>query len=172
MTEFSEIDGREGLLRLEDQLCFSLYAATNAITRTYRPLLSQIGLTYPQYLVMLVLWQDGKSTIGHIADRLSLAQNALTPLLGRLKSAGLIVRERDADDRRIVRISLTDLGRELEEKAARAQAEVECRTLMPQDQINALRDELHRLTRQIESDESLRLSSDPGTRAGSSEPAT
>lgn len=138
-------------LRLDDQLCFSLYAATNAVTRAYRPLLGELGLTYPQYLVMLVLWQDGPSTIGQIARRLSLAQNALTPLLDRLAEAGLLERLRETEDRRVVRVQLTREGRRLEAAASLAQQAVECRTMLEREKLEYLRDELFALVRRMES---------------------
>ncbi len=99
-------------LRLDDQLCFGLYAATNAVTRAYRPLLRAIGLTYPQYLVMLVLWEQDQVSVHEIADRLELAPHAISPLLGRLEDAGLVVRRRDTSDRRVVWVGLTQAGLE------------------------------------------------------------
>jgi DNA-binding MarR family transcriptional regulator len=106
-------------LRLDDQLCFALYAATHAITRRYRPLLERIGLTYPQYLVMLTLWQDGPATVGRIADRLQLDSHAVTPLVARLEGAGLVRRRRGSDRRRVV-VEATERGRDLHAPAARA----------------------------------------------------
>jgi len=105
-------------LRLDDQLCFALYAATNAVTRSYRARLETVGLTYPQYLVMLVLWQDGPSPISHIAARLSLAPNAITPLLDKLEKIALVKRKRNEADRRVIRIELTEKGVELEHETA------------------------------------------------------
>ena len=140
-------------LRLDDQLCFSLYAATNAVTRAYRPLLGKLGLTYPQYLVMLVLWQDGSCTIGHIAQRLSLAQNAITPLVDRLEDADFLERKRDTGDRRVVGVRLTKAGKDLRATASLAQQAVECRTMLGPEKLNALRDELFELVRRMESDE-------------------
>ena len=89
-------------LSLDDQLCFALYAATNAITRSYRPGLDLLGITYPQYLLLLCLWQDGPSTTGAIARRLALAPNAITPLVDRLERGGFVERHRDEGDRRVV----------------------------------------------------------------------
>lgn len=96
-------DADDDGLRLDDQLCFALYAATNAITRSYRPLLGEIGLTYPQYLVMLTLWQDGSAPVGRIAHRLELDSHAVSPLVDRLEAAGLVVRRPGADRRQVVR---------------------------------------------------------------------
>lgn len=136
---------RPGNLRLDDQLCFALYAATNTVTRAYRPLLERIGLTYPQYLVMLVLWQDGEHAVHEIASRLALPPHAVSPLLDRLESAGLIVRRRAAPDRRIAHVQLTAAGAELETAAAAAQRTVVCRTQLDGQALEDLRDQLQAL---------------------------
>jgi DNA-binding MarR family transcriptional regulator len=147
-------------LKLDDQLCFALYAATNAVTRAYRPLLDEVGLTYPQYLVMMVLWQGGSRTSGYIAERLHLAPNALTPMLDRLEQGGLLTRRRDDQDRRLVHIALTPSGVQLESAAARAQRAVVCQTELEADALIALRDELKALVLRMEP------ASDPATRDG------
>lgn len=139
-------------LRLDDQLCFALYAATNAVTRAYRPLLKRIGLTYPQYLVMLVLWQDGGGTIRAIADRLSLPPNALSPLLDRLEEADLITRRRDEHDRRLVHVALTSEGTSLEKAASLAQQNVVCQTELMPEALDALRNELKSLVDRMQPD--------------------
>lgn len=136
-------------LRLDDQLCFALYAATNAVTRAYRPLLGALGLTYPQYLVMLVLWQDGATAIRGIAARLQLGPSAITPLVDQLEAAGLVTRERSGADRRVVRVFLTEAGRRLEEAAAIAQEAVVCRTGLSEQDLAALRDDLNALVDRI-----------------------
>lgn len=136
-------------LKLDDQLCFALYAATNAVVRAYRPLLADIGLTYPQYLVMLVLWQDGPGVVKHIADRLNLAPNAISPLLDRLEKQGLVLRRHDEDDRRVVHVELTAKGREAHEAASLAQYDVVCQTHLAPDELNRLRDELRALADRI-----------------------
>ena len=137
--------------RLDDQLCFALYAATNAITRAYRPVLGALGLTYPQYLVLMVLWQNGVSTIHTIAGRLRLGSNAITPLVDRLEDAGLVVRERSLEDRRVVYVDLTSAGDALRDAATAAQDVVVCCTGMSVDALDALRDELLALTDRIAS---------------------
>ncbi len=134
-----------GRLRLDDQLCFALYAATHAMTRRYRPLLDSLGLTYPQYLVMLVLWQDGPSTVGEIARRLELDSHAVTPLVGRLEAAGLVGRRR-GDDRRQVVVAPTRSGRELEATTSVAQADVACATGLDAVGLDDLRDQLRALS--------------------------
>ena len=138
-------------LQLDDQLCFALYAATNAVIRSYRPRLKRLGLTYPQYLVMLVLWQDGEHTVQEIADRLSLKQNAISPLLTRLAASKLIKRKRDRKDARITRISLTAKGEKLERKAADAQFDVACETGLTRAELDKMREELKTMTEYMES---------------------
>lgn len=137
-------------LRLDDQLCFALYAATNTVTRAYRPLLEQIGLTYPQYLVMLVLWQDGEHAVHEIASRLALPAHAVSPVVDRLELAGLVVRRREAPDRRVVHVHLTAAGAELESAASRAQRTVACRTLLGPAGMDDLREQLHDLVRRMD----------------------
>ena len=106
-------------LQLDNQLCFALYSASLAMTKVYRPLLQELGLTYPQYLAMLVLWEDDGLMVSEIGQRLSLDSGTLTPLLKRLEALGLISRIRDVDDERRVHITLTAAGRKLRAKAAR-----------------------------------------------------
>lgn len=144
-----------GRLKLDDQLCFALYAATNAVTRAYRPRLAEIGLTYPQYLIMMVLWQDGPRTLGAIASRLCLAQNAITPLVDRLEKAGFITRSRNADDRRVTTIALTPMGEALHDSAAAAQGEVRCQTMLEDDELETMRDTLLALVARMENDHDL-----------------
>ncbi|WP_199806978.1 MULTISPECIES: MarR family winged helix-turn-helix transcriptional regulator [unclassified Streptomyces] len=107
-----------GSLLLDDQLCFALYAASRAVTARYRPLLDELGLTYPQYLVMLVLWDRDGSTVSDLGKALQLESSTLSPLLKRLEAAGLLRRERRPDDERSVALRLTDAGAALRERAA------------------------------------------------------
>ncbi|RZU33483.1 MarR family winged helix-turn-helix transcriptional regulator [Blastococcus saxobsidens] len=102
---------------LDDQLCFALYAASRAVTARYRPMLDAIGLTYPQYLVMLLLWESDNQTVGQLGNRLALDSGTLSPLLKRLTAAGLVTRHRRVEDERSVSIALTDAGRALQRKA-------------------------------------------------------
>jgi MarR family transcriptional regulator, organic hydroperoxide resistance regulator len=111
---------------LEDQLCFALYAASRAMTARYRPLLDAIGLTYPQYLVMMLLWEEDNQTVGQLGARLSLDSGTLSPLLKRLTTAGLVTRHRRVEDERSVAIALTDAGRALREKADAISEEIIC----------------------------------------------
>ena len=104
-------------LQLDNQLCFALYSASLAMTKLYKPLLEPLGLTYPQYLVLLVLWEQDGVAVGALGERLFLDSGTLTPLLKRLESAGLVRRERSVDDERRVLVHLTDEGRALRARA-------------------------------------------------------
>jgi DNA-binding MarR family transcriptional regulator len=106
-------------LLLDNQLCFALYSASLAMTKVYKPLLEELGLTYPQYLAMLVLWERDGLTVSEIGQRLSLDSGTLTPLLKRLEALGLVSRIRDVADERRVHITLTAAGRKLRAKAAK-----------------------------------------------------
>jgi DNA-binding MarR family transcriptional regulator len=132
-------------LRLDDQLCFALYAATNAITRAYRPLLGELGITYPQYLTLMALWQHGTGTVSELAGHLQLPAHAMTPLLQRLENVGLVVRRRSPIDSRVVQIELTPAGVELETSASAVQRTVVCATGLSTDALAALRGGLHDL---------------------------
>jgi DNA-binding MarR family transcriptional regulator len=103
-------------LPLDRQLGFGLYSAFMAVSRTYKPWLDQLGLTYPQYLVMCVLWEADEQTIGGIAARLDLEPSTITPLVKRLEQAGRVVRQRNPNDERQVRVRLTDQGRAIRAK--------------------------------------------------------
>ena len=108
---------KEDFLQLEKFLCFSVYSASHAFNRIYKPLLDQIGLTYPQYLVMVSLWQEDDQSVRSIGEKMYLESSTLTPLLKRLEANGLVMRNRDPDDERSVRIRLTEQGKALREKA-------------------------------------------------------
>ncbi|MEV4000488.1 MarR family winged helix-turn-helix transcriptional regulator [Streptomyces halstedii] len=110
-------DDAMGSLLLHDQLCFALYAASRAVTIRYRPLLDELGLTYPQYLVMLVLWEQGSVSVRELGTALRLESSTLSPLLKRLEAGGLIRRERRVEDERSVAVRLTPAGADLQEKA-------------------------------------------------------
>ena len=111
-----KIDPNQALL-LDNQLCFALYSTSLAMTKLYKPLLDELGLTYPQYLVMLVLWERDGLMVSELGERLFLDSGTLTPLLKRLESAGLIARIRAVEDERRVHITLTSAGRKLKAKA-------------------------------------------------------
>lgn len=105
-------------LKLENQLCFPLYAASRLITRSYQPFLDELGITYPQYLVLLVLWENDGQTVNEISRKLILNTNTTTPLLKRLEVLGIVKRQRSGDDERRVVVSLTAKGRKMEQVAA------------------------------------------------------
>jgi MarR family transcriptional regulator, organic hydroperoxide resistance regulator len=105
-------------LQLDNQLCFALYSASRAMTAAYAPLLDELGLTYPQYLVMLVLWERDGERVSQIGERLYLDSATLTPLLKRLEARNLIERRRSREDERVVEVFLTAAGKRLERKAA------------------------------------------------------
>lgn len=110
------------MLQLDNQLCFALYSTSLAMTKLYKPLLHALGLTYPQYLAMLVLWERDGLMVSELGDRLFLDSGTLTPLLKRLEASGYISRLRDVDDERRVYITLTSLGRKLKSPAAKIPA--------------------------------------------------
>ncbi len=114
------------VLALENQFCFALYSASHAMTKTYKPMLDRLGLTYPQYLVMLVLWEQDAILVKDIGARLFLDSGTLTPLLKRLEGNGLLSRNRDPHDERQVRIVLTAQGRSLREQAEAIPHQVLC----------------------------------------------
>lgn len=134
-------------LHLNNQLCFALYAATNAITRAYRAPLAKLGLTYPQYLVLLVLWEPDRNahTVKGLADALQLDSSTLTPLLKRLETAGFITRKRQARDERVVQVALTGAGRALRTPVAAVQQHVACRTRLNDAEFFDFRSRLHQL---------------------------
>jgi DNA-binding MarR family transcriptional regulator len=117
VTNHSAKRAPSGPVPLDDQLCYAIYSAGIAIQRLYKPMLDELGLTYPQYLVLNVLWREDGQTVGRIADQLALESSTLTPLLKRLDAAGLVHRARNPGNERQVVISLTDKGRVLKTKA-------------------------------------------------------
>lgn len=130
------------LLRLDNQLCFALYAATRVITKTYRERLGPIGLTYPQYLVLLVLWEQNGLSVSEIGERLMLDSGTLTPLIKRLEAMDLVNRKRSLADEREVKVSLTSGGLKLKDAALESRRFVACRLGMTEEEIMALRSDL------------------------------
>lgn len=134
-------------LRLDDQLCFSLYAATRAMTALYAPLLAPLGLTYPQYLVMLVLWEADGVSVKRIGERLVLDSGTLTPLLKRLESQGLVSRRRSEADERVVEIHLSPDGKKLKQRAKTIPEKLGCQLGLTLEELVTLRERLHTLAR-------------------------
>ncbi len=136
-------------LLLENQLCFSLYAASRAMTAAYGPLLEPLGLTYPQYLAMMVLWETEDLSVKALGERLQLDSGTLTPLLKKLESQGLVTRTRDEADARVVRLALTAPGRALKNKARFIPPELVCQMGLDLQGIARLRKELTALTQAL-----------------------
>jgi len=135
----------DDLLRLDRQVCFPLYAATNLLTRLYGPVLAELGLTYPQYLVLLVLWETQPLSVGDLGRRLYLDSGTLTPLLKRMEQAGLVTRARDPDDERRVLIGLTPAGEAMKAKAAHVPTTLAAGRSV--EDLDALKDKVNALIR-------------------------
>ena len=134
---------------LDDQLCFALYAASRAVTARYRPMLDELGVTYPQYLVLMLLWEEDGQTVGQLGTRLALDSGTLSPLLKRLTAAGLVTRHRRADDERSVSVRLTDEGRALEAPACAISAEMIDALALNQQQFDELKSQLRLITERV-----------------------
>ena len=130
---------------LDDQLCFALYSTSLAMNKVYRKLLKKLELTYPQYLVMLVLWEKDEVTVSDIGARLFLDSATLTPLLKRLEAAGLLTRTRSAADERQVVVALSDAGRAMSKEAAGIHDEVLCATACTPTALNGIKQDLEML---------------------------
>lgn len=135
--------------RLDDQLCFALYAASKAVSGAYRSLLKELGLTYPQYLAMLALWERDGQTVAEIGNALGLDSGTLSPLLQRIERNGLIRRERSATDERVVRVFVTDDGFEMEARVTPVRVAVESATGLDDAEFAELRKRLHQLSATI-----------------------
>jgi DNA-binding MarR family transcriptional regulator len=156
------VRGMPEIPRLDQQLCFALYSAVNRVTRAYRPVLAALGLTYPQYLAMLALWERSPRTVGALGDALDLDSGTLTPLLKRLEKQNMVVRRRDPGDERRVIVDLTEAGRALRARAAEVPASLACKIALPPLELMELRDRVHRFTDH--------LADDPGDALPSCEP--
>lgn len=133
-------------LALDNQLCFALYAASRAIVQLYQPLLNALGLTYPQYLVMLALWEREPITVKELGLALHLDSGTLSPLVKRLEAAGLAARQRRPEDERSVEVALTDAGRALRARARTVPRRIAAATGLSLDQLVTLREDLVELT--------------------------
>ena len=143
MTKFNN-------LLLKNQLCFSLYAATNSVIRYYRFYLKEIGITYPQYLVLITLWESNTSTASEIGAILKLDLPTITPILQKLEAMKFISRKRSEEDNRIIIVSLTEKGLEIEKIIAEIQHKVACKTHLTDKEFNKLKDTLNELTETME----------------------
>ena len=133
------------ILKLQNQVCFPLYAASRLVVQAYRPLLADLGLTYPQYLVMLVLWEQDGVSVGQLGERLYLDSGTLTPLLKRLEKQGLVERIRRPQDDRTVENFLTEAGRALKENAVNVPTELVCNAQLEDNHLDELKSQLHEL---------------------------
>ena len=136
------MDPRDELLRLDNQLCFAIVTAARNVVAIYRPILEPLGLTHPQYLVMLALWERAPRTLGELADELAMEPATLSPLAKRLEAQGLVTRERSASDERVLELGLTAAGRALRERALDVPGRVMAATGMDAAQVAAVRDGL------------------------------
>lgn len=137
---------------LSAMICFALYSANHAMQRVYTPLLTDLGVTYPQYLVLLTLWDDDRQTVGALGRTMQLESNTLTPLLKRMEAQGLVTRSRDGADERQVRIGLTEKGRAMEIRAGGIAACIFDRCGLDIDQLIALREAVTELRDQLRQD--------------------
>lgn len=136
-------------LYLENQLCFSLYSATHALLRSYKPDLDKLNLTYPQYLVLVALWQYQQLSIKEIAEKLMLEPATITPVVKRLEAKKLTKRTRQKDDERVVIVSLTEEGKALRSKLSDVQKRVACDTGLSNPAFDALNKTLSELTKNV-----------------------
>jgi MarR family transcriptional regulator, organic hydroperoxide resistance regulator len=136
-------------LTLDEQLCFAVYSAAHAFTAAYKPALEPLGLTYPQYLVLMVLWERDGQSVKEVGQKLFLDSGTLTPLLKRLEAAGFVRRQRDKADERVVRIFLTDQGRDVRKTGAEARAAVVCALGGQESEIQELRAAVNKIREQL-----------------------
>ena len=137
------------VLRLDDQLCFALHAASRAMTGAYQFLLERLGVTYPQYLVLMALWEEDGARVSRLGERLYLDSATLTPLLKRLEARALVERRRSQVDERVVEVFLTPEGRALEQRALELFPRLVCKTELSFGELAQLRDTLRKLTRTL-----------------------
>ena len=143
--------GKYDDIKLDNQICFSLYAASREIIKLYKPCLDRYNLTYTQYIAMLVLWEEEKSTVKGIGQRLHLDSGTLTPLLKKIESMGLITRYRDVKDDRVVIVELTEKGRLLKDKITCVPCEMVCKLKMPKEKLLELKQDIDELLNNLES---------------------
>lgn len=135
--------------RLDDQLCFALYAASRAVIAAYQPALDEHGITYPQYLVLMVLWEEDGCRVSRLGERMQLDSGTLSPLLKRLEQRGLVERKRRADDERVVEIFLTAEGKRLKKTGALLQEQSFCRLGLTLPELEKLRGQLQTITKTL-----------------------
>lgn len=137
------------LLKLDNQLCFALYACSRSLTRLYRPLLNKLGITYPQYLVLMVLWENKQQSVTELGERLLLDSGTLTPLLKRMENSGLVERTRSREDERKVFVQLTDKGEELKKLAFAIPEQMFCQSGLTVEEFIRVKGDLEDLLKKI-----------------------
>lgn len=142
MRRLDAVSAPDDFLKLENQLCFALVTAARNVVSIYRPVLEPLGLTHPQYLVMLALWEDAPRTLRGLAEELAMEPATLSPIIKRLEVQGLVIRARRADDERVLDIGLTAAGRALRERALEVPQQIMQRVGMGADELGTLRDAL------------------------------
>ena len=148
----SDAPSSDAMLRLDNQLCFALYSTSLAMTRLYKPLLEALGITYPQYLVLLVLWEQDGLSVSELGNRLFLDSGTLTPLLKRMQAAGLVTRQRALDDERRVHIALTESSNLLKTQAAQIPGCILNAAQCPVPELVALTRQMQALRERLRSD--------------------
>lgn len=141
---------KEELLKLDNQLCFSLYTASRAIIRAYKPLLERLQITYTQYITLMVLWEQDGISVNQLGKRLLLDSGTLTPLLKKMEKSQIITRQRNSNDERQITIYLTDKGRKLKEKALEIPEQMLCQLPFGVDRVFTLRDSLKELYKYLQ----------------------
>ena len=136
--------------KLENQICFPLYVIAKEITGLYRPFLDELGITYPQYLVMMILWDGDGLTVSHIGDKLFLDSGTLTPLLKRLESKGFITRKRKKEDERVVEVFLDEAGRQLQQKACEIPGKIQEKLGIQPEELLKHKDTILKILNKIE----------------------
>lgn len=137
-------------LKLENQICFPLYVIAKEITGLYRPFLDELDITYSQYLVMMVLWENDGLTVSHIGDKLFLDSGTLTPLLKRLETKGFIARKRKKEDERVVEAFLTEAGKQLQQKACEIPNKIQQKIGIEPEDLIQLKDTIQKILSKIE----------------------
>ncbi|KYH07991.1 MULTISPECIES: MarR family winged helix-turn-helix transcriptional regulator [Chryseobacterium] len=136
--------------KLENQICFPLYVIAKEITGLYRPFLDELGITYPQYLVMMILWDGDGLTVTHIGEKLFLDSGTLTPLLKRLESKGFIIRKRKKEDERVVEVFLDEAGKQLQQKACEIPGKIQEKLGIQPEELLHLKDTVLKILNKIE----------------------
>ena len=139
------MDNRYDCLKLENQICFPLYAASRAMTKRYTPLLKELDLTYTQYITMMVMWDKKRATVGEIGEKLFLDSGTLTPLLKTLEKKGYIARDRDKEDERVRVITLTEKGESLKDKAVSVPPSLAKEVSLTEDEAKTLYSSLYKI---------------------------